>query len=164
MKQFILMVVSLLYSISAHAFSECYRFDVSSASKGLRNITVSVSGQSRSKLNTASIVAKKSRTRWTSTHFNCSGAAGDISCSQNLGGGDFSLLMKNDVPVLKFVYINLLIGSTGSVAFRPGEEIDEEFALLNVKEAGETSFEDESGEMDAVVLLNGSIIPCASAP
>lgn len=156
----ILSFAPMLFSSSAYAYSECYQFNVSKFSSGLANITVRFNGDSQAAITSAQIVAKKSPSRFTSTPFACDSSTGVLLCSEAEGGGDFSFRKVQGEPVIKFVYLNLLIGSKGSVKVSPGQEINEEFAIYDLGDGNEVESEDDTGEMESEVSIRGIAVSC----
>ncbi len=159
MKTLLLSIFALSVSAPAHAYTQCYRFDVSKHSNGLGFIQMKVNGTQKAGLKDATVLAKKSETRWTLTRFQCADVFGINTCSEKNGAGDFSISMRNNKPVLKLIYLNLVIGSQGSVRIAPGQVVTEEFAIYDIQHGNEED-EDGSGEMTKQVVIEGEVIPC----
>lgn len=154
MKNIFILTISFFISSGAWADEHCFEFDVSAHSKGLKTIQIQLShAETTMKTFEGVVTARKSEKRYTVTPFSCEKQKGGrIFCSQAKGGGDFLLSRKKDKPTMTLDYLNLFIGSTKGLVFKEDAEIDEEFAILDVKNSEDRDDEDDSGKLGSISL------------
>lgn len=158
MKNFFWIIPIFFFGTAAYAQSKCYDFTVGMYSTDLTKVRVQIPNQLTDKSFKAVMLGTTGHKSIT-TPFTCTHKDRNSQCSQDAGGGDFSLSIEGVIVKMTFSYINLAIGATGPNAAKPGVELDEEFALLNTSATSDEEDADDAGHVEEMTL-SGRLVPC----
>ncbi len=154
---FLTILFLLASSNSAFSLGYCYSFKVKELSNGIEKIQVSLDPkEAKNKKFSLSILALKTKKEYTDTKFQCEKSGNGAVCTQVEGGGDFIFRPTSNGPVLLLTYLNLKLGSHGTVKYDGKSELDESFAIYK---RSPLTPESEDGELEEVEI-KGQVSSC----